>query len=264
MNNGKRCIAAGVDGCEQIESETFALQTHPNGSYRVWGEGPTASTHDSLALGLGKFYQDRLGQRVLAKAQEELRQKIERWRSKEESELNDQQQRLKATENHAEIQQQADALLCLQHPNRDQINEAQKLYKRARKLRRSVAILNERIDHHQQRLALIHGQRRLHRRTTRSDVARRHGSKIGLQELQRELDDLLSPGEHPQSKRRQNRTSPNPWSSQALVASWFKWDAIIDRTTGSACVRLAAATFGSMPRNVRKSCRTQKLQRSGG
>jgi predicted ribosome quality control (RQC) complex YloA/Tae2 family protein len=195
---------------EQMEREIFALQTNPNGSYRVWGEGPAASTHNSLALELGKFYQERLGQRVLAKAQEELRQKIERWRSKEESELNDQQQRLKATDNQAEIQQQADALLCLQHPNRDQINEAQKLYKRARKLRRSVAILKERIDHHQQRLALIHGSEGFIEEQLEAmwqdDLAR----KIGLQELQRELDDLLSPGDQPQSKRRQKQNQPQP------------------------------------------------------
>jgi predicted ribosome quality control (RQC) complex YloA/Tae2 family protein len=194
---------------EQMDLETFALQTNPNGSYRVWGENP-AATQDSLALGLGKFYQERLGQRVLAKAQEELRHKIERWRSKEESELNDQQQRLKATENHAEIQQQADALLSLRQPNRDQINEAQKLYKRARKLRRSVAILNERIDHHQQRLALIHGSEGFIEEQLdamwQDDLAR----KIGLQELQRELDDLLSPGEPPQSRRRQKQNQPQP------------------------------------------------------
>ena len=194
---------------EQMDLETFALQTNPNGSYRVWGENP-AATQDSLALGLGKFYQERLGQRVLAKAQEELRHKIERWRSKEESELNDQQQRLKATENHAEIQQQADALLSLRQPNRDQINEAQKLYKRARKLRRSVAILNKRIDHHQQRLALIHGSEGFIEEQLdamwQDDLAR----KIGLQELQRELDDLLSPGEPPQSRRRQKQNQPQP------------------------------------------------------
>ena len=194
---------------EQMDLETFALQTNPNGSYRVWGENP-AATQDSLALGLGKFYQERLGQQVLAKAQEELRHKIERWRSKEESELNDQQQRLKATENHAEIQQQADALLSLRQPNRDQINEAQKLYKRARKLRRSVAILNERIDHHQQRLALIHGSEGFIEEQLdamwQDDLAR----KIGLQELQRELDDLLSPGEPPQSRRRQKQNQPQP------------------------------------------------------
>jgi predicted ribosome quality control (RQC) complex YloA/Tae2 family protein len=194
---------------EQMDLETFALQTNPNGSYRVWGENP-AATQDSLALGLGKFYQERLGQRVLAKAQEELRHKIERWRSKEESELNDQQQRLKATENHAEIQQQADALLSLRQPNRDQINEAQKLYKRARKLRRSVAILNERIDHHQQRLALIQGSEGFIEEQLdamwQDDLAR----KIGLQELQRELDDLLSPGEPPQSRRRQKQNQPQP------------------------------------------------------
>ena len=195
---------------EQMDLETFALQTNPNGSYRVWGENPAATTQDSLALGLGKFYQERLGQQVLAKAQEELRHKIERWRSKEESELNDQQQRLKATENHAEIQQQADALLSLRQPNRDQINEAQKLYKRARKLRRSVAILNERIDHHQQRLALIQGSEGFIEEQLdamwQDDLAR----KIGLQELQRELDDLLSPGEPPQSRRRQKQNQPQP------------------------------------------------------
>ena len=195
---------------EQMELETFALQTNPNGSYRVWGENPAATTQDSLALSLGKFYQERLGQQVLAKAQEELRHKIERWRSKEESELNDQQQRLKATENHAEIQQQADALLSLRQPNRDQINEAQKLYKRARKLRRSVAILNERIDHHQQRLALIHGSEGFIEEQLdamwQDDLAR----KIGLQELQRELDDLLTPGEPPQSRRRQKQNQPQP------------------------------------------------------
>jgi predicted ribosome quality control (RQC) complex YloA/Tae2 family protein len=194
---------------EQMDLETFALQTNPNGSYRVWGENP-AATQDSLALGLGKFYQEQLRQRVLAKAQEELRHKIERWRSKEESELNDQQQRLKATENHAEIQQQADALLSLRQPNRDQINEAQKLYKRARKLRRSVAILNERIDHHQQRLALIQGSEGFIEEQLdamwQDDLAR----KIGLQELQRELDDLLSPGEPPQSRRRQKQNQPQP------------------------------------------------------
>ena len=195
---------------EQMDQETFALQTNPNGSYRVWGEDSRIPTKDSLALGLGKLYQERLGQRFLAKAQEELRQKIERWRSKEESELKDQQQRLKATENHAEIQQQADALLCLQNPNRDQINEAQKLYKRARKLRRSVAILNERIDHHQQRLALIDGSEGFIEEQLDAMWQDDLDRKIGLKEIQRELDDLLSPGDQPQSNRRQKQNQPQP------------------------------------------------------
>ena len=195
---------------EQMDQETFALQTNPNGSYRVWGEDSRIPTKDSLALGLGKLYQERLGQRVLAKAQEELRQKIERWRSKEESELKDQQQRLKATENHAEIQQQADALLCLQNPNRDQINEAQKLYKRARKLRRSVAILNERIDHHQQRLALIDGSEGFIEEQLDAMWQDDLDRKIGLKEIQRELDDLLSPGDQPQSNRRRKQNQPQP------------------------------------------------------
>ena len=206
---------------DQIDQERFALQIHPNGSYQVWDANPTEPpeqpteppeqpTEQSLALNLGQLYQQHLGHKVLAKAQEELLHKMERWRTKEESALRDQQQRLKATENHAELQQQADALLCLQQPNRDQINEAQKLYKRARKLRRSVDILNERIDHHQQRLALIHGSEGFIEEQLEAlwqdDLARR----TGLQELQRELDELLSPGERPKSKRQQKQNKPQP------------------------------------------------------
>ena len=53
------------------------------------------------------------------------------------------------------MQRQADALLCEAHRDPLAATEAQKLYRRAKRLRRSVAAVQARIDLHQQRLAWL-------------------------------------------------------------------------------------------------------------
>jgi predicted ribosome quality control (RQC) complex YloA/Tae2 family protein len=53
------------------------------------------------------------------------------------------------------MQQQADALLSQRQPSRQCVDTAQKLYKRARKLRRSVAAIAPRLELHHQRLAAL-------------------------------------------------------------------------------------------------------------
>ena len=87
----------------------------------------------------------------------EVRQRLVHWRDKEVHALHDQQTRLSSTRNCDDLQKEAGALLCLPDLNREQIDRAQKLYQKARKMRRSVAVLKERILHHKQRLALIDG-----------------------------------------------------------------------------------------------------------
>ena len=57
----------------------------------------------------------------------EVRQRLERWRGKEELALEDQMQRRAATAGSDDLQQQADALLCLPSPSREQVEQAQKL-----------------------------------------------------------------------------------------------------------------------------------------
>ena len=54
-----------------------------------------------------------------------------------------------------ELQRRADALLSQLQPSRQCIEEAQKLYKTARKRRRSVAAITPRLEQHRQRLASL-------------------------------------------------------------------------------------------------------------
>ena len=147
--------------CLDEASFSLHISTATN-SYRVWGATAVplaASTQKEppLSLTLGCYYSDQLQARELERQSEELRQQLLQARRREEELLLDQITKMQATDSAAELQQQADGLLCLPAPSRDQIDQAQKLYRRARKLRRAVPQLEERQRHHRQRLALIDG-----------------------------------------------------------------------------------------------------------
>jgi predicted ribosome quality control (RQC) complex YloA/Tae2 family protein len=74
---------------------------------------------------------------------------------RERSNLDQQQQLLAAVPEGESLQQRADALLCQPSPSRETIDEAQALYRLARKRRRSAAAIMPRLELHQQRLAWI-------------------------------------------------------------------------------------------------------------
>ena len=197
---------------DQLESEQFALVLENDGRYRVWGSSPAEGhPQPSLALQLGGLHQQCLEQRALARVSHDLHQRLERWRSKEQTAHDDQRQRLNATEGHGELQRRADALLCVGHPSRDQIDEAQSLYRRAKKLRRSRPILEQRLEHHQRRLELISASETFvedQLSATWQDCPARLSA---LNDLREELEELLQPKERRRDTRQhRQRNQPHP------------------------------------------------------
>ena len=194
---------------QALEQESFRLQLQDDGRYQVWGTDEDKG-EPGLALALGRWYREQLDQRALSRKSDEVRQRLERWRGKEELALTDQMQRRAATAGSDDLQQQADALLCLPSPTREQVDQAQKLYRRARKLRRSVAVLEERLNHHQRRLDLINGSEAFI-----EDLQIAHWQPVAprltaLQDLRSELEELLNPGGRQQERRQQRQSTPQP------------------------------------------------------
>lgn len=103
----------------------------------------------ALAAHYGGLLGARRSQQRRAALEARLRAALER----ERSQLVHQQALLAAVPEADGLQRQADGLLCLPDPDRQTIDEAQALYRRARKLRRSVAAISPRIALHEQRLA---------------------------------------------------------------------------------------------------------------
>ncbi len=101
---------------------------------------------------LEAYYLRLLDGRRLQQRSQTLRLRLQQALAKEQAQCRQQQERLDQVEGSSTLQTQADALLCLADPSREQVAEAQALYRRARKLRRSVAAITPRIEAHLQRI----------------------------------------------------------------------------------------------------------------
>lgn len=164
-----------------LAREAFALSPGQASAYRCWQEAPDAAAEaeqqesagiQPLAANLQAsqaaapqtleingfleaYYRRQLDSRRLQQRSLSLRLRLQQALAKEQAQCRQQQERLDQVEGSGALQGQADALLCLADPSREQVSEAQALYRRARKLRRSVAAITPRIGAHQQRIGQL-------------------------------------------------------------------------------------------------------------
>ena len=205
---------------DSLDAPQHRLVEDGDGGYTIGVVHPTdpkakePSTSNGLALDLGHWYRERLDKRDLDRTCQELIQRLQRWREKEDTALNDQRNRLAACDDSHTLQQKADSLLCLRSPSREEVDQAQKLYRKARKLRRSVAVLEERIAHHTGRLELISGSEAFIEDLQAAEWQDKPSRVEALTALKRELEDLLNPVGRKGQRRKQSQT-PQPLEVQS-------------------------------------------------
>ncbi|MEY3750153.1 MAG: hypothetical protein RLZZ186_572 [Cyanobacteriota bacterium] len=192
-----------------MESGRFQFSPGGGCAYRCWLEGDTPQPKEPLAINsaVAAYHHHQLQQRLLQQRQHNLRQRLEQHLQRERSQLEHQQQLLAQVENSDGLQQQADALLCLAQPSREQVAEAQALYKRARKLRRSVAAISPRLELHRQRLDQLEAS------LTYLEQASIEASAVALellQGLEEELASLIEPRASSRRQRPRTTTTPDP------------------------------------------------------
>ena len=146
---------------EALQQERFGFSRRGHG-YCCWHAADDAAPQPAegehplpLNAALARYYGDGLELRQLQALRQQWRNRLAQQQQREQRLLNEQQQLLNESERADALQQQADALLCQASPSREHVDEAQALYKRARRLRRSAAVITGRIDVHQQRLAWL-------------------------------------------------------------------------------------------------------------
>ena len=205
-----------------LETDGFELLFDGPNSYRVWKPAsavPSAvpvledrsTPEQPLSLRLGEYYATVLQRQDLNRATQDLQKQLKQLRTREEALMADQRAGLEETGAADDLQQQGDALLCQLSPNRETIDRAQKLYGKARKLRRAVPALKERLQHHQSRLVLLEGSESFLEELTGADWDGLEARTQSLLDLREELDDLLAP-KRLRRRRRQGsrRVDPQP------------------------------------------------------
>ena len=204
-----------------LETDRFELQFDGPNSYRVW-KPASASTSEGeslakfpqpgqpLSLRLGEYYATVLQRQELNRVTQDLQKQLKQLRTREEALLADQRAGLEETGGADDLQQQGDALLCQVSPTRETIDRAQKLYGRARKLRRAVPALEERLQHHQSRLVLLEGSESFLEELIGADWDRLEARTKSLLDLREELDDLLAPKRLRRRRQGSRRLDPQP------------------------------------------------------
>ena len=201
---------------EAMEQEQFSFEPGRCCSYRCWQEHQTMEEQAlkqeqgplPINRALAALHERVLLERRLQQRRQQLQQRLERLLQRERNEMEHQQELLDQVENSEQLQQQADALLCLPQPSRDQVAEAQALYKRARKLRRSVAAITPRLEQHRQRIDQLEAS------LTYLEQGPAESGRDGLQHLQaleEEIHQLAETHRPGRSRTRQrNAETPRP------------------------------------------------------
>ncbi|MXW39698.1 MAG: fibronectin/fibrinogen-binding protein [Synechococcus sp. SB0668_bin_15] len=187
-----------------LETRRFRFQVEGDQSYRLWPvppaaqgscqstdlPGPGDGPHQSLGLALAAFHGRRLRHGRLQRDRQRLVQVLRKAMAGEQRLRDDVQHRLAAVADHTTLQRRADRLMCCPDLQRSGLTtllaadpmggpeesisldpeitvlaNAQRLYQKARKLRRSRQVLEPRLERHRQRLARLesaHDQFLLH------------------------------------------------------------------------------------------------------
>ena len=159
---GYRCWSADTASDDPSSDGQGAQGVHPQGpgpqqGLEAAGRAAAAArgTVWPLNQAIADYYQLRLDSRRLEQQRQQLRHRLEQAAEREGHQASEQQGLLAATRGSQDLQTQADELLSQRQPSRACIDSAQALYKRARKLRRAVAAIEERLELHRQRQEAI-------------------------------------------------------------------------------------------------------------
>jgi|688.fasta_scaffold01073_23 predicted ribosome quality control (RQC) complex YloA/Tae2 family protein len=202
---------------EAVEEQRFRLRPGAGGRWSCWGDAGTNEAPDPdggaspLAINdaLAAYYAGQLGQRRRELRRAGLEQRLHQTLERERAQAQHQQVLLDAVPAGIGLREQADALLSQPDPDRRAIDEAQKLYRRARKLRRSVEQITPRLEAHHQRIAALEASLTYLEQADADDA---------LAHLEDDLAELLSVDRDPdrnrpggrESRRRRREGEPIP------------------------------------------------------
>ncbi len=136
-----------------LAEERLSIVREGPTDYRAWLEDQsTKNEGEQPSYILSEYYKHKLSEKDFIRVRANLKKRISKAKEEEEKLLIEKKKLLKQTEDHRTLRQDADQLLCLESPRKDEIRKAQKLYKKAQKLLRSKVVLEKRIKYHHFRL----------------------------------------------------------------------------------------------------------------
>ncbi len=139
-----------------LEEESFQLSYNGPTDYQVWLPNLSYLKEEtSISLSLGIYYHKKLDENKLHKAFNQISNDLIKRKMSEEVLLKKQNYLYSKTLDINLIKERADKILSVNKPSKEKIKEAQDMYSKVKKLKRSKEIIQKRINYHIDKINFI-------------------------------------------------------------------------------------------------------------
>ncbi len=138
-----------------IENSNYTISFEGPTDFIVWGKRKSAVQNKKIGLSLSMYYSNKIEERKINSIREKLKLDLKNLKDNEISKLESQQLLIKNISEYITMQNKANNILTLESPSKKQINEAQSLFKEAKRKKRSRESVMNRIEFHKKKISNI-------------------------------------------------------------------------------------------------------------
>ncbi len=138
-----------------IENNNYIMNFECSTDFIVWGRKESKTKRTEISLLIGLYYSNKILERKITTIREKLRQDLKNSKDDEIKKLEAQELLIKNISEYIKMQNKANNILTLKHPTKKQIIEAQKLFKEAKRKKRSRESILNRIEFHKNKISSI-------------------------------------------------------------------------------------------------------------
>ncbi len=188
-----------------IELENYFINLNGPTDYQVWSINSECSeSRESISIFLGKYYTSKVLKNKFIGLYKILLKRLIKTKRNEERSLYEQENLLSRVSQHKNLQEKADKILSLHNPSKELIKEAQSLYNKAKKIRRSEAMLKERVNYHKERLFFINESELFINHLRYQFYYQKFEDINVILEIEEEFNEYLFPAKQKEKKRKKD------------------------------------------------------------
>ncbi len=135
-----------------IENNNFSISLDGPTEFILWGNNKLHVEKKDISLFLGSYYKNKLINRKLINIKNTIEKSLFDLKKDQSNQLKIQSSLLEGIEEYLIMQKKANNILSLENPQKSQIIEAQKLFKKAKRKKRSRASIIDRVAYHKKRI----------------------------------------------------------------------------------------------------------------
>ncbi len=138
-----------------VENNNYTINFNGPTDFVVWGEVNSTVENTKIGLSLGIYYSNKIIDRKIYSIREKLKYDLQKSKDDETRKLEAQRLLIKNISEYITMQNKANNILTLKSPTKNQIVEAQNLFKEAKRKKRSREAILNRVEFHKKKISDI-------------------------------------------------------------------------------------------------------------